>query len=81
MNERIKLLIEQSYDTVEYNYAPSKEFFNKQKFAELIVQECAKSAYKYAADSKNYAYYNDVGWDCLPSDLQSHINEHFGVEE
>jgi hypothetical protein len=44
MNERIKLLIEQSYDTVEYNYAPSKEFFNKQKFAELIVRDCALTA-------------------------------------
>jgi hypothetical protein len=40
MNERIKLLAEQAYDTVEYNYAPSKEFFNKQKFAELIIREC-----------------------------------------
>ena len=40
MNERIKLLAEQAYDTIEFNYAPSKEIFNKQKFAELIVEEC-----------------------------------------
>ncbi len=51
------------------------------KFAELIVRECAKVAYKYAADSVNYEHYDDIGWDCLPVDLRSYIKEHFGVEE
>jgi len=55
--------------------------FNQEKFAELIVRECAKAAYLYASDSENYEHYDDNGWDCLPGDLQSHIKEHFGVEE
>jgi hypothetical protein len=52
-----------------------------EKFAELIVKECAKEAFKYTWNEENYQYYNDNGWDCLPGDLKSHIEEHFGVEE
>lgn len=52
-----------------------------QEFAELIVKECAKVAYKYTSDSENYEFYADIGWDCLPNDLQSQIKEHFGIEE
>lgn len=59
----------------------SNETQKLEKFAELIVKECAKAAYKYTDDSKNYEHYDDIGWDCLPGDLQSHIKEHFGVEE
>jgi hypothetical protein len=46
MNERIHQLIKQaSYNIIETNCAPiiSNEF-NKEKFAELIVRECAKAA-------------------------------------
>jgi hypothetical protein len=68
MNERIKLLIEQSYDTVEYNYAPSKEFFNKQKFAQLIVRECASICL-----DMNYT-------NPQPHHYAVMIKEHFGVE-
>jgi hypothetical protein len=73
MNERIKLLIEQSYDTVEYNYAPSKKFFNKQKFAELIIQECISKL-----DEEIYRSIDgdgDEAWHDLI------LKEHFGVEE
>ena len=73
MNERLKeLAIEAGYDM---------DMQQHQKFAELIVRECAEAAYKYIDDSKNYEHYDDIGWDCLPGDLQSHIKEHFGVEE
>jgi hypothetical protein len=40
MNKRIQELIEESYDLAEYNYAPPQKIFNKEKFAELLVQEC-----------------------------------------
>jgi tellurite resistance protein len=66
MNERIKLLIEQSYDTVEYNYAPSKEFFNKQKFAQLIISECAEIALVDGQSTGNFDTFNK-------------IQKHFGV--
>jgi len=85
MNERIKRLLneatsghEQEHDRSKVMTVSDKEMA---KFAQLIVAECAKVAYKYAADSKNYAYYDDVGWDCLPNDLKNHIEQHFGVEE
>jgi hypothetical protein len=71
MNERIKLLIEQSYDTVEYNYAPSKEFFNKQKFAQLIVKECASVLLKWKGEP--FPFDEDLA--------ASLIKQHFGVEE
>jgi len=83
MNERIKELAEQAlneYSATYHNEAKIPEAYLK-KFAELIVRECAKAAYKYTDDSKNYEHYDDIGWDCLPGDLQSHIKEHFGVEE
>ena len=51
-----------------------------EEFAELIVKECAKIAYESASDPENYKYYDEVGWDCLPGDLQSEIEEHFGVK-
>jgi tRNA A37 threonylcarbamoyladenosine dehydratase len=47
MNERIRELAEQATDTVE-NVNPDtgithhREFFDKEKFAELIVRECAE---------------------------------------
>ena len=41
--------------------------FSKEKFAELIVKECADVAYKY----------NRCDW----ADVSKSIKEHFGVEE
>ena len=67
MNERIKELAEQS--------GYSKDFLeiglpsNMEKFAELIVRECAKSADEW------YQSHNDIHWD--PA---QHIKNHFGVD-
>jgi hypothetical protein len=83
MNERIRELVEQAGG----HFGKGLEFavvFGElddfKKFAELIVRECAKAAYLYSSDSENYKHYDDIGWDCLPGDLQSHIKEHFGVD-
>ena len=54
---------------------------NIEKFAEMIVRECARVAYRYSSNLKNHDHYDDVGWDCLPGDLKEHIKEHFGVGE
>jgi hypothetical protein len=65
MNERIKLLAEQA----ELN---ATLLFNKdklEKFAELIVQECA-----HLTDTLNEAY-------GAPSTTGKFIKEHFGVKE
>jgi hypothetical protein len=85
MNERIKQLWQDS-NTIEVCYprqgSPvSVSAKTLEKFAELIVRECAKEAFKYTWNRENYDHYSDVGWDCLPGDLQSHIEEHFGVSE
>ena len=76
MNERIQLLAEQATTIEEHGWGASYEHFDKEKFAELIVQECAqacinmgndyeiKSAGQYQAELFAFA-----------------IKKHFGVEE
>jgi hypothetical protein len=53
----------------------------QQKFAELIVKECANFAYDYTSNEENVADFHDVGWDCLPGQLRSELKKHLGVEE
>ena len=71
MNDRILELAEQT----------SLELFNDtahhrllkgfaEKFAELIVRECAKEAFEF--------WCNQL--DCNEDSAQSHIKKHFGVE-
>ena len=74
MNERIRQLAEQAGYTEGY-YASDdgpwiESEFNKEKFAELIVRECAELTLDY----KNDAHYN--GW----LDYRDEIKKHFGVE-
>jgi hypothetical protein len=50
--------------------------FNKQKFAELIVRECADTAYQ--------SLYEDRVFDDVPANIRRNvmdaIKQHFGVE-
>ena len=72
MNERIKELIKQATTIEEHKWGVSYDNFDKEKFAELIVKECAKvcrdqpNVYALKADRDNCAIA---------------IEEHFGVEE
>ena len=73
MNERIKELAEQATDTVEIvnpdtGITHHREFFDKEKFAELIVEKCAGIVQTYMSR--------------FPEDheLTKQIKEHFGVE-
>ena len=74
MNERIQQLAEKAneldYETFdEYNHKTVQHYkFNKEKFAELIVRECAEQV-------KNL-HVNDYGISGAEI-----IREHFGVEE
>jgi hypothetical protein len=63
MNERIWKLAEQATKTV--NVGGMYEFFDKEKFAELIVRECIDIADEY---------------DGVGSTIVSRIREHFGVK-
>ena len=80
MNQRIRLLAEQArqyaFAKVENTQDPtewSSKYYNEmfdQKFAELIVRECAK-----AADEGLAQVTMKVEWPSY------HIKKHFGVEE
>ena len=86
MNERIKQLIEQA--TKHYPATESSgEFstFDKEKFAELIVRECATTCDNIGKEARKEwkAKYiphddgrSDGAWECKAA-----ILEHFGVEE
>ena len=69
MNERIKELERQATETVKcgLNGTSTTESFNRKKFAELIVQECAEVGSKFS--------------QAHPLDIQYQIKRHFGVEE
>jgi len=77
MNERIKLLAEQATDTVEIvnpdtGITHNREFFDKEKFAELIVRECAKYVDVMWPHQKEFKGTLDVG---------KGLKAKFGVEE
>ena len=67
MNERIKELAEQCY----HQY--SEHRIDLEKFAELIVRECANVAWHYAIDWCPEGESPDYGYARV-------IKEHFGVE-
>ncbi len=64
MNERIKELAEQATDKWM-----GGEFFDKEKFAELIVQECA---------NKVKDFYQEDEFTCY--NAAEEIKQYFGVE-
>ena len=70
MNERINEFIKQSYVTVQSPSGEGYTHFSQEKFAELIVRECASKAW--------FAEQYGIG-DGAPVSKQ--IKEHFGVEE
>ena len=72
MNKRIKELYEQSFLTDDYvnvgiNGVELGIKFDPEKFAELIVRECAEVGSKFS--------------QAHPLDIQYQIKRHFGVEE
>ena len=72
MNKRIKELAEQAQDWADAHapYASEEHEYFVEKFSELIIRECAKSA--------NYWYQNH---DKIHSDPMSYVLAHFGVDE
>jgi hypothetical protein len=69
MNERIKRLIEQATTKGEWSCVNNRymEEFDKEKFAELIVRECAKVG--------------DSGDPLQDGGIGRMIKERFGIEE
>ena len=65
MNERIKELEAQCWETRQYG----PPWFDSEKFAELIVRECAAEAHRRVCIEGN------------DNMIYAHLLEHFGVEE
>ncbi len=76
MNERLKqLAIESKLIAPEYNgFDHTRLSISQQRFAELIVAECAGICHKMAEDSDSYVVHD--GDTCAEQ-----IKKHFGVEE
>jgi len=66
LNERIKELIKQATTIEEHKWGVSYDNFDKEKFAELIVKECADIA------TMNQFQYDAVG---------NYVLKHFGIKE
>ena len=76
MNERIEKLAEESYN----------EFYNihidLEKFAELIIQECARVARATPAPDFEEHLKQQLGhtWDMATLEAGREITKHFGIE-
>ena len=82
MNKRIRELAEKSYI---YDRQNDSSFFNKEKFAQLIVQECMNQVREqYLPVLEDEIMMKDTYWDgyvLCGVDSYVAIKEHFGVEE
>jgi hypothetical protein len=70
MNERIQKLIDQATRTAMWIGDPDAGELDAEKFAQLIIQECATLTLDHRSDD----YYQ--GW----LDYREDIRQHFGVE-
>lgn len=77
MNKRIRELAEQAMVTIPATEGPlSHTYFDKEKFAELIVAECMALCKSMDETDTRYRYdYRRGVLDCADT-----IKEHFGVE-
>jgi hypothetical protein len=74
MNERIKLLAEQATTYIEPTSNSGEGWiFDKEKFAQLIVNECCEQLLKENIRYGGYGY-NQYG-------LHNKLREHFGVKK
>jgi hypothetical protein len=77
MNERIRELADRCRTEYRDGHGGFTEQFDEEKFAELIVQECAefiKEWERYQVDMANQCNGN------FPTGGDSELKEHFGVE-
>ena len=80
MNERIKELAEQATTYIEPTATSGEGWiFNKEKFAELIVRECALVAKTLPHTPERHWVTDSVTY--IPVHCEQNILKHFGVEE
>ena len=81
MNERIKQLAKQAeeYADIEYNASDLDWYeLKEEKFAELIVKECARIVFDESAHAGRM---NKPGNCLFGNNIGRRIETHFGVEE
>jgi arginyl-tRNA synthetase len=84
MNERIKELAKQAeeYADIEYNASDLDWYeLKEEKFAELIVRECAEITDGLSKLYPRTDVAFDVGYTMGTSRATKEIKQHFGVEE
>ena len=84
MNEKIKQLAEQATRNVESINSYQSVVFDKEKFAELIVKECAGIVEDYGlslvGSDENYLG-ETLNLSIRVQEAGNKIKKHFGVEE
>jgi hypothetical protein len=84
MNEKIKQLAEQATRNVESANSYHSLVFDKEKFAELIIQECVGIVEDYGLSlvdrDENYLG-ETLNLSIRVQEAGNKIKEHFGVEE
>ena len=78
MNERIKELAEQA-GIYKLNLSDETEYWIMEKFAELIVRECALVAKTLPHTPERHWVQESVTY--IPVHCEQNILKHFGVEE
>jgi hypothetical protein len=78
MNERIRLLAEQA-GIYKLNLSDETEYWIMEKFAELIVRECALVAKTLPHTPERHWVQDSVTY--IPVHCEQNILKHFGVEE
>ena len=78
MNERIQELMAEVGMSVDY-LTNTKQIVLIEKFAELIVRECARLC-EHESNDDEYDQY-DMGQSVKAESIKTAIKEHFGVEE
>ena len=90
MNERIKEIAEQCYETgpIGKDGWPEYSKFNEEKFAELIIRECVNvmlntDEQKFVVETEGWELggANHNAWERGILDAVATVKEHFGVEE
>ncbi len=90
MNERMKIIVKKAHEYADQHWRedgyPFFEEYHQvfsnnyqQKFAELIVRECADACYKHK-DVESFGIY-PVRVAMVTKACSDNIKEHFGVEE
>ena len=79
MNERIKQLAEQCGFKSNPDIYDRNQSFDIEKFAELIVRECARLC-EHESNDDEYDQY-DMGQSVKAESIKTAIKKHFGVEE